>query len=243
MRARGLAPAAAAWTTRSWSTTTRCSTATACATTTSSSSTRSSTRSATCYIAGQPLLAAYTRLQVGPCAEQQAAARAAGATPALRDRHLRRRGPRARRPGRAGARLVSAPGSNLPMTVRMTVFRWIVGVLARVLRARRGLRLRALHRLRVPALAGAGAALRHWIWLLALFWFNVEVWGRVVWTIWHLEQAERRRRQRPRKPRTSGRWSSKSLSAWSLPSISAHAASRRSAPLISRQTAPRRPWR
>jgi len=26
---------------------------------------------------------------------------------------------------------------------------------------------------------------RHWLWLVLLLWFNVEVWGRVVLTIVH----------------------------------------------------------
>jgi hypothetical protein len=67
----------------------------------------------------------------------------------------------------------------------MTVFRWIIGVLT--------------------ALAAIGATgsfiifiltdiglwierarrLRHWTWLGMLTWFNVEVWGRVVYTLVH----------------------------------------------------------
>ena len=48
-------------------------------------------------LAGQPLLAAYTRLQVGPRAQQPAGPRAARRPLGLGDRHLRRRGD-ARRP-------------------------------------------------------------------------------------------------------------------------------------------------
>ena len=37
----------------------------------------------------------------------------------------------------------------------------------------------------LPALAGAGAALPALdLRAPCLFWFNVEVWGRVIWTIW-----------------------------------------------------------
>jgi len=25
----------------------------------------------------------------------------------------------------------------------------------------------------------------HWLWLTALSWFNIEVWGRVAWTLVH----------------------------------------------------------
>jgi hypothetical protein len=66
----------------------------------------------------------------------------------------------------------------------MTVFRWIVGVLGGLFA--------------LVAIFGFGLFItfesqlwlqrarrfRHYIWVLALFWFNVEVWGRVVWTIW-----------------------------------------------------------
>ena len=67
----------------------------------------------------------------------------------------------------------------------MTVFRWIVGVLGAFFALGAVFGFGPLHRLRVPALAGAGAALPP-LGLGAglLFWFNVEVWGRVVWTIW-----------------------------------------------------------
>lgn len=26
---------------------------------------------------------------------------------------------------------------------------------------------------------------RHWLWLALLFWFNAEVWGRVIYTLAH----------------------------------------------------------
>ena len=195
-----------------------CSMPTACATTTSSSSTRSSTRSATCTMAGQPLLGRLHRLQVGPRAQQQAGAGAARRPERLRDRDLRRRVPSAPRLGRAGARMVS-PGDQPAHDRRMTVFRWILGVLGGLVRARRGLRLGPLHRLRVPALAGAGAALPPLRLGAPLFWFNVEVWGRVIWTIWTWNNVSGERPQRPRKPVTSGSQRSKSVRAWSLPSI------------------------
>ncbi len=67
----------------------------------------------------------------------------------------------------------------------MTVFRWIVGILGAFFALGAGLSF-ALY-------IGASAELwlrrarrfRHWLWLILLFWFNVEVWGRVLWTIWH----------------------------------------------------------
>lgn len=67
----------------------------------------------------------------------------------------------------------------------MNVFRWIVGVIAAAMA--------------VGALASFGLYIasnsdvwlrrarrfRHWVWLAALLWFNVEVWGRVIITIVH----------------------------------------------------------
>ena len=67
----------------------------------------------------------------------------------------------------------------------MTVFRWIIGVLTGffVLGALFGFILFIafdsqlwLERAR---------RFRHYIWVLVLFWFNVEVWGRVGYTLYH----------------------------------------------------------
>jgi hypothetical protein len=58
------------------------------------------------YVAGHPLLAAYTAFKVGPRHEQPAAARPDGAARRLGDRDLRRRGQGTARHGRAGPRLV-----------------------------------------------------------------------------------------------------------------------------------------
>ena len=30
-----------------------------------------------------------------------------------------------------------------------------------------------------------GQRLRHWTTVIALAWFNLEIWGRVAYTIWH----------------------------------------------------------
>jgi hypothetical protein len=66
----------------------------------------------------------------------------------------------------------------------MTVFRWIIGVLSAflVLGATFGFFLFIafdsqlwLQRART---------FRHLLWVLLLFWFNIEVWGKVVYTIW-----------------------------------------------------------
>ena len=67
----------------------------------------------------------------------------------------------------------------------MTVFRWIVGVLG-ALFAVAGLISFVLSL--APGATGwlqRARRFRHWIWLLLLLWFNVEVWGRVVYTLIH----------------------------------------------------------
>jgi hypothetical protein len=65
------------------------------------------------------------------------------------------------------------------------VFRWIVGI-ASVLFA-----IGSLLSLAINIAENADLWLRrarrfrHWLWLALLLWFNVEVWGRVVYTIYH----------------------------------------------------------
>ncbi|MEO8081446.1 MAG: hypothetical protein ABI641_13015, partial [Caldimonas sp.] len=65
------------------------------------------------------------------------------------------------------------------------VFRWVIGVLAALLASTAlfGLVLGIAFDSRLW-LERAGK-LRRWIWLVALLWFNVEVWGRVVFTLFH----------------------------------------------------------
>lgn len=65
----------------------------------------------------------------------------------------------------------------------MTVFRWIMGVFGGMFAI--GWTFTVL----MYVLRGddrfkeLGQRLRHFTILIALFWFNLEVWGRVVWTI------------------------------------------------------------
>jgi hypothetical protein len=67
----------------------------------------------------------------------------------------------------------------------MVVFRWIVGVLG-VLFA-----VGATFSFVIAIANDANQSLqrarrfRHWLWLVMLLWFNVEVWGRVVYTLIH----------------------------------------------------------
>ncbi len=67
----------------------------------------------------------------------------------------------------------------------MNIFRWIVGVIAAIMAAG------ALVSLAINIASDSRVWLerarrfRRWLWLVALFWFNVEVWGRVLVTIIH----------------------------------------------------------
>jgi hypothetical protein len=67
----------------------------------------------------------------------------------------------------------------------LIVFRWIVGVLGALL-AIAALLSFALHVAEDSKVwLGRARHLGHWLWLALLLWFNVEVWGRVVYTIVH----------------------------------------------------------
>ena len=65
----------------------------------------------------------------------------------------------------------------------MTVFRWIIGVIAALMA------VGALTSLAINLASDSRIWLerarrfRRWLWLACLLWFNVEVWGRVIWTI------------------------------------------------------------
>ena len=68
---------------------------------------------------------------------------------------------------------------------RMTLLRWVVGILTALLAS--GMVLSFL----MFAITDSGLwierarRLRHWTWLAMLFWFNSEIWGRVGWTLLH----------------------------------------------------------
>ncbi len=67
----------------------------------------------------------------------------------------------------------------------MIVFRWIIGSVA-------GLLVFSIVLSYVLGMAFSsdiwmrrGTRLRQYVWIFALVWFNTEVWGRVVWTMFH----------------------------------------------------------
>jgi len=65
----------------------------------------------------------------------------------------------------------------------MTIFRWIMGVLLAIFASGWAFTF-ALYVLRDDdRLRELGQRLRHWTTVVALFWFNLEIWGRVVYTI------------------------------------------------------------
>jgi hypothetical protein len=67
----------------------------------------------------------------------------------------------------------------------MTVFRWIVGILGAFF-AVCALLSFALHLVTNSELwLVRTRRVRHWLWLVMLLWFNVEIWGRVVYTVVH----------------------------------------------------------
>ena len=67
----------------------------------------------------------------------------------------------------------------------MTVLRWIIGVLTALLATGAiltfvGYMLEGDDRWLVYA-----RNFRRWVWSACLFWFNCEIWGRVIWTLVH----------------------------------------------------------
>jgi len=67
----------------------------------------------------------------------------------------------------------------------MTVFRWVMGVLSALLASGAVLTF-VIFMLRDGAeWIELARRFRRWTSAALLFWFNVEIWGRVVWTLTH----------------------------------------------------------
>ena len=71
----------------------------------------------------------------------------------------------------------------------MIVFRWIVGVIGAFLAIGATLGFGLYIAFEAQVWLQRARTFRHLIWVLLLFWFNVEVWGRVIWTIWRWNKA------------------------------------------------------
>jgi hypothetical protein len=67
----------------------------------------------------------------------------------------------------------------------MTVFRWIIGVLSALLVGGSVLSFVLFMALDINVWIERARSLRRGAYMALLFWFNVEVWGRVVWTLIH----------------------------------------------------------
>ncbi len=67
----------------------------------------------------------------------------------------------------------------------VTVLRWIAAAIAALLAVGALVSFAVYISFEIPLWLDRARRLRTWIWLLALFWFNSEVWGRVVFTIFH----------------------------------------------------------
>jgi hypothetical protein len=67
----------------------------------------------------------------------------------------------------------------------MTVFRWIIGVVSALLAGGSLLSFVMFMALDINVWIERARTLRRGAYMALLFWFNVEVWGRVIWTLIH----------------------------------------------------------
>ena len=67
----------------------------------------------------------------------------------------------------------------------MIVFRWIMGIIFALLATGSVLSLLLFLALDIPRWLERARSLRRGTYLAGLTWFNIEVWGRVVWTLIH----------------------------------------------------------
>ncbi|MDE2094503.1 MAG: hypothetical protein KGL99_04145 [Burkholderiales bacterium] len=67
----------------------------------------------------------------------------------------------------------------------MTVFRWIIGVLSALLAAGSLLSFVLFIAFDINVWLERARSLRRGTTMALLLWFNVEVWGRVIWTLVH----------------------------------------------------------
>jgi hypothetical protein len=67
----------------------------------------------------------------------------------------------------------------------MTIFRWIIGFLAAIAASGAVLSFVLFILTDVSLWIERARRFRRWTWLVALLWFNTEVWGRVILTLVH----------------------------------------------------------
>ncbi len=67
----------------------------------------------------------------------------------------------------------------------MTIFRWIIGMISALLLGGSVLSFVLFMALDINVWIERARSLRRGAYTALLFWFNVEVWGRVIWTIVH----------------------------------------------------------
>jgi hypothetical protein len=67
----------------------------------------------------------------------------------------------------------------------MTIFRWIIGVLSALLAAGSLLSFVLFIAFDIELWLQRARSWRRGLYMALLLWFNVEVWGRVIWTIIH----------------------------------------------------------
>ncbi len=67
----------------------------------------------------------------------------------------------------------------------MTAFRWIFGVISVLLATGSLVSFVLFLSLDISAWLDRARSLRRGAYLALLVWFNVEVWGRVLWTLFH----------------------------------------------------------
>jgi hypothetical protein len=65
----------------------------------------------------------------------------------------------------------------------MTIFRWIIGVLSAVLCLGSALSFVLYMAFDIPVWLDRTRTFRRGAYMALLFWFNVEIWGRVILTI------------------------------------------------------------
>ncbi|HWI09972.1 MAG TPA: hypothetical protein VNU48_01440 [Burkholderiaceae bacterium] len=67
----------------------------------------------------------------------------------------------------------------------MTIFRWIIGVLAALLATGALLSLALFLAFDIEVWLKRARTLRHGVYMALLLWFNVEIWGRVLGALIH----------------------------------------------------------